>query len=123
MNRKNVVVSVTAGVIAAVAVAFTGAEWARAASPAIEAAVRTIGQIETDPSKLQSYCKIVKDMAAAGEDEAKFDALEQQMEDLLRSFGPQFEQMLTLAENTDPDTPDGEALEAAFEKLDEKCGS
>ena len=43
------------------------------------------------------------------------------MEELLQSFGPQFEQVLALSKSADSDSPDGQALQAAFDKLDEKC--
>jgi hypothetical protein len=92
-----------------------------AASPDVESAIKSLGQLEADPARLQSYCKIIIDMDAAGDNEAKFDALEKQLMDLLRSFGPQFEQVIAVSEDTPSDSPDGQALEAAFRQLDEKC--
>lgn len=92
-----------------------------AASPAVQAASNALSQIEADATKLQAYCKIINEMGEAGEDEAKFDELGEQLGDLLRSFGPQVEQALELSETTDPETADGQALEAAFDKLDERC--
>ena len=114
MDRKKLL-------IAAAVAACLGASAALAASPEVDAAVKALAQVENDPAKLQQYCKLVSDMAAAEDDEAKFDALEQQMEDMFRSFGPQFESILTASETVDPETPDGQALEAAFDKLDERC--
>jgi hypothetical protein len=108
--------------VAVVAILSLSTHPALAASPAVEAAAKAISQIGADATRLQGYCKIVKEINAAGDDEAKIDALEQQMEDLLKSFGPQFEQVLALSESTDSETPDGQALEAAFDKLDAKCG-
>jgi len=92
-----------------------------AASPSVEAAAKSLSQIEADATKLQGYCKIIKEMDAAGEDEAKSDALEQQLGDLLQSFGPQFEQVLALSQSLDSESADGQALDEAFDKLDEKC--
>lgn len=92
---------------------------ALAASPAAESAAKAINQIAADAKKLESYCKVIKDMDAAGEDEAKLDALGEQLEQLLQSFGPQYAQALEVSE--DADEADGQAIESAFENLDEKC--
>jgi len=110
------------GVIAAVAFLALGACPALAASPETETAVKTLAQLETDTTKLQEYCKVIKDMDAAGDDDAKIEALADQLQKLLISFGPQFQQVMDLSENADPESADGKALEAAFDKLDEKCG-
>ena len=109
-------------ILAAVALLCLGAAPASAASPAVEAAAKALGQIETDTAKLQGYCKLIKDMEAAGEDEAKFDVAEQKMQELFRSFGPQYEQAMELSESVDSESEDGKAMEAAFGKLDQKCG-
>lgn len=108
---------------AAAAVLCLSAGLALAASPAIEAAVKSLAAIEADTTKLQGYCKVLKDMDAAGDDEAKLDALDQQMRDLLQGFGPQFEQVLELSESTDSESADGKVLDEAFGKLDQKCRS
>jgi len=108
-------------VVALAAILSLSASAAFAASPEVEAAAKALSQIEADATKLQSYCKIIDEMGQAGEDEAKFDELGEQVGDLLRSFGPEVEKALELSETTDPETPDGQALEAAFDKLDGKC--
>ena len=95
-----------------------------AASPDVEAAIHTIAGLEADTTgKLDGYCTLIKEMTTASEDEAKFDELEKQMRELLKSFGPQFEQVLSLSESTDPESEDGEALSDAFDRLDEKCAN
>ena len=109
-------------IVVAAAALLLGAGPTLAASPEVESAAKSLAQIEADPSQLQSYCRIIKDMDAAGDSEAKFDALEKQLKELLRSFGPQFEQVIALSEDTPSDSPDGQALEEAFRKLDDKCG-
>lgn len=108
--------------VAAVAALWLGLGPATAASPAVEAATKSLSDLANDSAKLQGYCRIIKEMDAASDDEAKFDELEQQMRDLLRSFGPQYEQAMELAESTESDSEDGKALEAAFDQLDQKCG-
>ena len=95
----------------------------RAASPEVEAAVKALGEIETDATKLQAYCKVVKEMDAASDDEAKFDALQDDLMELMRSFGPQYEQVMAVSESTSSDSADGQALDAAYSKLDGKCSN
>lgn len=121
MDRKNLLIIAAATFLSVVVIFSLNTYSALAASPAAEAAAKAISQIEADTTKLQGYCKIIKEMNAAGDDEAKSDALEQQMEELLRSFGPRFEQVLALSKSADSESPDGQALQAAFDKLDEKC--
>ena len=94
---------------------------ALAASPAADAAARALSQLEADSGKMQSYCKIMGEMDAAGDDEAKFDALNQQMEDLFKSFGAEYEQVMVLSNSADLTEEDGKVLGTAFDKLDNKC--
>ena len=76
MDRKNLLI-VAAAAVLSVAVIFSLHSYsALAASPAAEAAAKAISQIEADPTKLQGYCKIIKEMNVSGNDEAKSDALE-----------------------------------------------
>ena len=121
MGRKNLFIIAAAAVLSVAVILSLNAYLALAASPAAEAAVKSLSQIEADATKLQGYCKIIKEMNAAGDDAAKSDALEQQMEELLQSFGPQFETVLALSKSADSESTDGQALQAAFDKLDEKC--
>ena len=46
----------------------------------VDAAIRALDALEADAGKLQGYCAILKEMFAAGEDEAKNEALEAKME-------------------------------------------
>jgi hypothetical protein len=97
---------------------------ARAVSPEVEAAAKTISEIVADPTKLQAYCRVAKELeATAGtSDQAKYDAAVQQLEDLLRSFGPEYERVVELAER-DLEPEDEQALEDAYENVEERCGN
>ena len=44
-------------------------------------------------------------------------------DNLLNSFGPQFQKALQAHLETDPSSDDGQALDDAFARLDEKCES
>ncbi len=111
------------GIIVAIALLALSGSPSLAASPEIEAAAKTLAQLETDTAKLQNYCKIIKDMDAAGDDDAKIETLADQLQDLLTSFGEPYQKVLELSESADSESADGQALEAAFSKLDEKCGA
>ena len=93
---------------------------ASAASPEVVAAVKTIAEIAADATRFRAYCNVVKEMEAAEDDAAKYNALVQQMEGLLRSFGPQFERVVELAES-DLVPTDEQAIEEAFDNLDGRC--
>ena len=93
---------------------------ASAASPEVEAAVKTISEIAADATRFRAYCNVVKEMEAAEDNDAKYNALVQQMEGLLRSFGPQYEPVVELAES-DLEPADEQAIEEAFDNLDGRC--
>jgi hypothetical protein len=95
-----------------------------AVSPEAEAAAKTISGIAADPTKLQAYCRVAKEVggAAGTGDRAKFDAAVQQLENVLRSFGPEFHGAVELAEK-DLDPEDEQALEDAYEDIEERCGN
>lgn len=93
-----------------------------AASPNVEAAVKSLSKIESDPAKFQSYCKLIQDMDDLPDQEVdKADALESQLEDLLESIGADVVQAWELASTVDPQSDDGKAFEAAFDNLESKC--
>jgi hypothetical protein len=94
---------------------------ANAATPDIATAVKTLASIEADAGKLASYCTIVAKMIAAGADQAQTDALGEEMDSLIRSFGPEFESALDLHLDLDDASPEGQATIAAFEALDQRC--
>ena len=55
-----------------------------AASPKVEAAIKSLGKIEADAAKFKEFCRITKELAEVGEDAAKSEALDKQLEELLR---------------------------------------
>lgn len=94
-----------------------------AASPAIEAAIDALGKIESDPAKLREFCRITKELAAAGSDAAKSEELTEQMDDFLGSLGSDVLIAAYLARLIDPKSEDGMALDGAMDGLEEKCAS
>jgi hypothetical protein len=78
--------------------------------------------IPADAQKFEAYCKIFGELANAPDgDEAKYEALEQQFEQVLESYGAEVEKAWDTIEDVDPDTEDAKAISAAFEAIDAKC--
>lgn len=94
---------------------------AQAASVQIQSAIASLAKLETDATKLEAFCKINADLEAAGEDAAKSEALDRQMEAFVRSLGPEYVAAWDLAEELNPESEDGKALNAAFDSLEDKC--
>lgn len=63
---------------------------AQAASVQVQSAVASLAKLETDAAKLEAFCKINADLEAAGDDAAKSEALDRQMEAFVRSLGPEY---------------------------------
>lgn len=95
----------------------------RAASPEVEAAVKAVAKIETDPEKFRTYCKLSKELAATEEDTPRAEELGKQLEELMQSIGADVAAAWELVDELDVDSDDGKALVAAYEALEEKCGS
>jgi hypothetical protein len=92
-----------------------------AASPNVEAAIATLAKLEADPTQLANFCKFSAQYDAAGEDEAKNEAADRQMENFLRSLGPDYIKAWQLSEDLDPASEDAKALDAAYDRLEAKC--
>jgi hypothetical protein len=109
-------------VLAAAAICVFTAHPGDAASPRVEAAIKALAKIESDPAKFQAFCALIKELRAAHDDAVKSEALDKQMDQLLRSIGPDVFLAWDLAGEIDPQTEDGAALEAAVDTLEGKCG-
>jgi hypothetical protein len=93
-----------------------------AASQNVEAAIKSLAKIEADAAKFKSFCQLIKDMDdVPDQDTAKAEALETQLENLLKSIGFDVLQAWDMGSELDPATEDGKAFEAAVEALEDKC--
>jgi len=98
------------------------------ASPAFadekaDAAIRALDALEADPAKLEPFCAILKEMSALGEgDDVKSEELEVKMEEYLTSLGPDYATAWTIGEDLDPSSPESTSLDAAFDRIEQKCG-
>ncbi len=92
-----------------------------AADAKIEAAIKTIEKTAADPEKVKSYCAMTKVMESVGDDEKKAAAAEAEIDGYMKKLGPEFESAWSAGESLDENSPDAKALNAALEKLDDKC--
>ena len=94
----------------------------RAASPKVEAAIKSLGKIEANEEKFKAFCKLIRDIDdLPDQEDAKAEALDVELEKLLRSIGFDVLQAWDLGGDLDPQSEDGKAFEAAMEAIEEKC--
>jgi hypothetical protein len=90
-----------------------------AASPKVEAAVKTLQTVGADAGKLKTFCELMDLDEKLGD---KTDsALEAQMDKLLDQLGNDFKAAWDALDDADERSPDGRALNAALEQLEDKC--
>ena len=106
-------------IVATVAAICLSAASAMAASPKIEAAIKTFRAVAADPAKLKLFCA----MEAALDDaaEKKDKAAAAKIPQLMKQIGPDFESAWGAGEDVDDDTPDGKAFVSALDELADKC--
>jgi hypothetical protein len=90
-----------------------------AASPKVEAAVKTFNEIAADSGKLKTYCDMTKAMDALGDKEDA--AAEAKIDGYMKQLGPNFETAWNSGEGLDDTTADGKAFGDALDKLSAKC--
>jgi hypothetical protein len=90
-----------------------------AASPKIEAAVKTFKSVAADTGKVQTFCEMTKVMNAAGD---TVDAAAQaKVDGYMKQLGPDFEAAWNTGGDVDENSADGKALNAALDELAAKC--
>jgi hypothetical protein len=92
---------------------------ALAASPKVEAAVKVFQAVGADANKLKTFCEMMQIEEKMGGKEDP--ALKAQMDKLLDQLGAEFKAAWNTVEDVDDDSPDGKVLNAAVEKLEDKC--
>jgi len=95
---------------------------ATAASPEIQAAIKTLEKIPADTAKFASYCDLLGQMSSMPDDDvAKYEALESQLDAVIDSYGADVAGAWDTVSEVDPETDDGKAVTAAFEAMEGKC--
>lgn len=95
---------------------------ATAASPAIEAAIKSLEKISADTTKFETYCNLLGQMESVPDDDAaKNEALKNQLDAVVDSYGTEVSAAWDTVSEIDPDTEDGKAVTAAFDAIEGKC--
>ena len=106
-------------IVISVAAICLGARAAMAASPKIEAAVKTFKAVAADPAKLKAFCATDAALEAAAENKDK--AAGPQIMQFMKQLGPEFESAWNAGEGVDDDSPDGKVFVSALDDLIDKC--
>jgi hypothetical protein len=106
-------------IVISVAAVCLGAYAAMAASPKIEAAVKTFRAVAADPAKLKTFCAMDAALEAAAEKKDK--AAGSQIMQYMKQLGPEFESAWNAGEGVDDDSPDGKVFVSALDDLTGKC--
>lgn len=105
-------------VFAAVAVCLATAP-VLAASPKVDAAVKTFKAVSADPAKLKTFCDMSKAMDAAG-DKPSSEA-DAKINGYMKQLGADFETAWGMAEGLNETSADGKAYNSALDDLAGKC--
>jgi len=108
----------------AVAAAFTAPAFAQNAK--VQDAAAALGDIQKDKAKMKTYCEM-QDLynksseASEKKDEKNAEALGKQADDKAKALGADFEKVMALEEDINPDTAEGKAFFDALEALEKSC--
>jgi len=106
-------------IVVACVAAGLGAMVALAASPQIEAAIKTLGAVGADAGRLKAFCALNKAMQALGENDDP--AAETQIDGLLKQLGGDFETAWNAGDDLDESSADAKEFYDALDALEDKC--
>jgi hypothetical protein len=95
---------------------------AAAVSPKVQAAIKTLNSLAGNAGHMKGLCAILKEFEAAGNDEAKMKPIEDKLKAYLRKIGADYENAWNMAEETNPESEDGKAIQTALDQVESKCG-
>lgn len=94
----------------------------------IQEAAGALGQIQKDKAKAKTYCEM-QDLynksseASEKKDEKAAEDFGKQADEKAKALGPDFEKVMALEEDINPDTAEGKAFFDALETLEKGCQS
>jgi len=91
-----------------------------AASPEAESALSVLRAVGADANKLKAFCELMK-LDEKLEEGKQDQDLEGQANKLVDQLGADFKVAWATIEDTDEDSPDGRALSAAIDQLEDRC--
>ena len=124
MNLKLVVAAALFAAIPAIGHAQTGNP--PPPKPTMPDVKKVVQEITSDKAKQQAYCQmgdINEQMAQADakHDNKTLEALSQKIDALAQTLGPDYITLMEGLDQIDEDSPEGKAIAAAFDPLDQLC--
>ncbi len=104
--------------------------YAQPAKPTVKAtkadADKVVKVITADKAKTKAYCDMAKlgeqiDAAEQKKDQKTVDALSKQMDALSDKVGPEYVSFMTKMQDVDPNSKEGQDINASLEGLDKLC--
>jgi hypothetical protein len=92
---------------------------ALAASPKVEAAIKTIRAVAADPNQLKTFCALLE-MEKVGDKQAD-PKTEAAIDGYVKRLGTEFQSAWEVVESIDENSPDGKAIDAVLDEVDDKC--
>jgi hypothetical protein len=108
-------------VVLAVIAVCLGAYSVLAASPKIEAALKTFKAVAADSAKLKTFCDMSTAMDTAADKKDKGAAAKANT--LMKQLGPEFETAWNAGEGVDDASADGKVFVAGMDELYDKCSA
>ena len=90
-----------------------------AASPQVEAAVKVFEAVGADANRLKTFCEMMQIDEKMSEKEGP--AVKAEIDKLLDQVGADFKAAWKAVEDIDENSPDGKVLNAAADRLEDKC--
>ena len=88
---------------------------AHAASPEVEAAIKTIRAVAADPNLQKTFCAM---LAADEKDDLNAKAA---IDGYIKQLGSKFQSAWDVVEKLDENSADGQAVAEVLDELDDKC--
>jgi hypothetical protein len=108
--------------LAAATALFLIATPALAASPQVEAAVKVLQGVGSDPAKLDKFCKLMKIVEGIQERIERLEArVTAQLDQALGEHFKAYREAAKKVEDAEDESPDSKALTAALDDLSDKC--
>lgn len=93
----------------------------------IAEAGKMISQLKQDKEKLKIYCEVQslreKSDQAAEKDQKQAEALSSQADEKSKQLGSDFDKLMELVSEVDPESEGGKKIYAQLDELDKGCGS
>ena len=121
MNLKILAAAIVLPVSLVAALALAPLAMPALASPKVEAAIKTIRAVAADSNQLKTFCAMLE-MEKVGEGDWKNDPkIQAAIDGYIKRLGTEFQSAWEVVESIDENSPDGQAIDAVLDELDDRC--